>query len=55
MVGGKTWWNYFRSAKWQPGFGNRFARKCSGESFNVPKSTLRAPKKGDVGTEYETW
>lgn len=54
MKGGNNRWNYFWSGKWQPGMGNRFAPKNSGKTFEVPGSTLRNPRKGDVGTQYET-
>ena len=53
MKGGKNWWNYFWSGKWQPGAGNRFAAKKTGESFEVPPTSLRPPRMGDVGTQYE--
>src|SRR5262249_35772950 len=43
MAGGKNWWNYFWSGKWQPGFGNKFAAYATGETFDVAGSTLRWP------------
>ncbi len=43
MLGGKNWLNYFFTFKWQPGFGNKFAKYSSGESFEVPGNTLTQP------------
>lgn len=56
MKGGKTYWNYFWSGKWQPSWfpgRNRPASFPSGQSFPVPPSSVRAPRIGDVGTELE--
>jgi hypothetical protein len=44
----------FFPGKWQPGMGNKFAKMKSGKTFEVPKSSLRNSRKGDVGTQYET-
>ena len=43
MPGKNTWWNYIRSFKWQKGFGNQFAPKSSGQTFTVPKNTVKWP------------
>jgi hypothetical protein len=43
MKGGKTWWNYIMSGKWQPGLTNIFAPFRSGQIFDVPASTLHFP------------
>ncbi|PTX94067.1 type IV secretion protein Rhs [Spartobacteria bacterium LR76] len=56
MQGGKTWWNYIMSGKWQPNWmtgNNKTAPFRSGETSSVPQSAVRAPQKGDVGTENE--
>jgi hypothetical protein len=43
MIGRANWWNYFWSAKWQPGLGNQFAPFSSGQSFQVPAGSLAPP------------
>ena len=44
MKGPATKLNYIKSAKWQPGAGNRFAPYSSGTQYQVPKSSLQWPK-----------
>jgi RHS repeat-associated protein len=44
MQGSSSKWNYFWSGKWQPGFGNQFAKFASGEEYRVLRSALRWPK-----------
>ena len=44
MKGGKNWWNYFWSGKWQPGGGNQFAPYCSGRDYIVSESRLTWPR-----------
>jgi RHS repeat-associated protein len=44
MKGGKNWWSYIWSGKWQPGMGNEFAAFRTGESFLVPRSSIHWPK-----------
>jgi len=53
MTGGKGWWNYFWSGKWQRGFGNRYAPRSSGETFQVPKSALAPPSKAATATFFD--
>lgn len=43
MKGGKNWWNYTRSFKWQPGMGNEFAPYKNGKSYEVPLNTIKWP------------
>ena len=43
MKGPANWWNYLQSGKWQPGFGNQFASKGSGQTFRVPKMAVKWP------------
>jgi len=44
MKGRASWWNYLKSGKWQPGFGNEFAPFRTGAEFQVPASSLRWPR-----------
>lgn len=44
MKGKKSPINYLLSAKWQPGYGNIFAAYSSGETFLVPKNTVKWPE-----------
>ena len=37
----KNPWNYLRSGKWQPGWGNEFAPYGSGMQYEVPPSALQ--------------
>jgi RHS repeat-associated protein len=53
MKGGKTYWNYFRSGKWQPGLGNKFASFNSGESFQVPAETLTSPDEALISNIFK--
>lgn len=48
MKGRASWWNYFWSGKWQPGFGNQFARFASGRTYVVLKSALRWPASWEI-------
>nr|WP_233094670.1 RHS repeat-associated core domain-containing protein [Delftia acidovorans] len=43
MKGGKNWWTYTRSFKWQPGMGNQFAPYRIGEVYQIPASAVRWP------------
>ena len=43
MPGNVTYWNYFLSAKWQLGMGNRFAWPSSGQPYYVAQSHLQNP------------
>jgi hypothetical protein len=43
MKGGATWWNYLKSGKWQPGFGNEFAPFSSGAPYEVLASSVKWP------------
>jgi len=43
MRGGVNPWNYLRSGKMQRGLGNQYAPYNSGQTFRVPKRTLRGP------------
>lgn len=45
IKGNMNRWNYFRSCKWQPGLGNKFAPYSSGKEYSVPESMLKAPSK----------
>jgi len=56
MTGAKTRSNYWKSGKWQPEWmpgRNKPASFPSGQSFEVPASSLRLPRMGDVGTEFD--
>ena len=44
MTGGKTWFNYLRSGKFQPGLGNQFAKFGSGRTFTVPAGSVQWPR-----------
>lgn len=44
MGGENTWSNYLLSGKAQPGFGNKFAPKSIGETYTVPRYTLKRPE-----------
>lgn len=48
MKGGTDFWNYFWSGKWQPGLGNEFAPKSSGQSFRVPAESIKWSSGGVV-------
>jgi hypothetical protein len=50
MKGGRNYWNYFWSGKWQPGMGNQFARYASGQTYQVPRSAVAPPPR-----EYFRW
>ncbi len=41
MKGKANFWNYLRSFKYQPGFGNKFAPFSAGEEFQVPASSVK--------------
>ena len=43
MPGKNTWSNYIRSGKWDPFPWNKFAPKSSGQTFIVPKNTVKWP------------
>ena len=43
MPGKNTWSNYIRSGKWDPFTWNKFAPKSSGQTFIVPKNTVKWP------------
>jgi hypothetical protein len=43
MKGGKTWYNYIMSGKWQPGLTNQFATFGSGQTFQVFASSVHLP------------
>ena len=45
VMGENSFFNYFRSGKWQPGFGNQFASPKSGFTVYVSPETLKAPSK----------
>ncbi len=47
IKGNMNRWNYFRSCKWQPGLGNKFAPYSSGKEYSVPESMLKAPSKAE--------
>ena len=47
MPGENTISNYIKSCKWQPGFGNEFAPMSSGQTFIVPKNTVKWPTTGE--------
>ena len=47
MPGKNTISNYIKSCKWQPGFGNEFAPMSSGQTFIVPKNTVKWPTVGE--------
>jgi hypothetical protein len=56
MTGGKTRSNCWKSGKWQPEWmpgRNKPASFPSGKSFEVRASSLRLPRMGDVGTEFD--
>jgi RHS repeat-associated protein len=51
MKGGRTWWNYLRSGKWDPGPWNQFAAFGAGESFMVEEAAVVIPEaEGILGT-----
>jgi RHS repeat-associated protein len=43
MKGSNRMYNYVFSGKWQPGMGNELAKFSSGQTFVVPRSSLRFP------------
>lgn len=50
MKGNASKYNYLRSGKWDPFPWNEFAKPSSGQSFIVPKSTIKLPQtEGVIG------
>ena len=43
LKGSPNFWNYLRSFKYQPGFGNQFAHPRTGRAYQVPASSIRWP------------
>ena len=56
MNGNKNLWNYWFSGKIQPNWmygDNKPSSYTSGKNYQVPSDSVRAPHKGDVGTDKD--
>ena len=47
VEGRATYWGYFRSGKWQPGFGNKFTLPGEYQEFTVSPGSLHLPTPED--------